>query len=98
VTEVVFRALPEVRALLPADWYREVAIAPLERAVVFRDGVPVAFLRPGVHRFWTVDASVTMTKLDVTKALPALVDASGSSGASQRPTCVGPKSPSPAGS
>ena len=32
----------------------------------------VAFLRPGVHRFWTLDASVTMTKFDVTKALPAL--------------------------
>ncbi|MES1182767.1 MAG: slipin family protein [Myxococcales bacterium] len=72
VTELVFRALPEVRALLSADWYREVAIAPLERAVLFRDGVPVAFLRPGVHRFWTLDASVTLTKFDVTKALPAL--------------------------
>jgi regulator of protease activity HflC (stomatin/prohibitin superfamily) len=71
-TDLVFRALPEVRAMLQADWFREVAIAPLERAVLFRDGVPVVFLRPGVHRFWMVDASVTLTKFDVTKALPAL--------------------------
>ena len=71
-TELVFRALPEVRAMLASDWYREVTVAPLERAVLFRDGVPVAFLRPGVHRFWTIDASVTLTKFDVTQALPAL--------------------------
>jgi regulator of protease activity HflC (stomatin/prohibitin superfamily) len=71
-TELVFRALPEVRAMLQADWFREVTVAPLERAVLFRDGVPVAFLRPGVHRFWTVDASVSLTKFDVTKALPPL--------------------------
>ena len=70
--ELVFRALPEVRALLDAEWYREVTVAPLERAVLFRDGVPVVFLRPGVHRYWTVDASVTLMKLDVTQALPAL--------------------------
>src|SRR5258706_15483917 len=59
VTELVFRALPEVRAMLASDWYREVTVAPLQRAVLFRDGVPLAFLRPGVHRYWTVDASVT---------------------------------------
>src|SRR4051812_30406385 len=53
--ELVFRALPEVRAVLPADWYREVTVAPLQRAVLFRDGLPVAFLRPGVHRYWALD-------------------------------------------
>jgi regulator of protease activity HflC (stomatin/prohibitin superfamily) len=70
--ELVFKALPEVRALVPADWYREVTVGPLERAVLFRDGTPIVFLRPGVHRYWTVDASVTLKKLDVTQALPAL--------------------------
>ena len=70
--ELVFKALPEVRALVPADWFREVTLGPLERAVLFRDGTPVVFLRPGVHRYWTVDASVTLKKLDVTQALPAL--------------------------
>lgn len=70
--ELVFRALPEVRAMLPSDQFREVTVAPLQRAVLFRDGVPVAFLRPGVHRYWTVDASVTLSMFDVTKALPSL--------------------------
>ena len=70
--ELVFRALPEVRAMLPADWYREVTVAPLQRAVLFRDGLPVAFLRPGVHRYWALDASVTLSMFDVTKALPSL--------------------------
>jgi regulator of protease activity HflC (stomatin/prohibitin superfamily) len=72
VLELVFRALPEVRALLPSDWYREVTLSPLQRGVLFRDGTPVAFLRPGVHRFWTIDPSVTLQLFDVTKALPPL--------------------------
>ena len=72
VTELVFRAQPAVRAQLASDWYREVTIAPLERGVLFRDGVPVAFLRPGVHRYWVVDASVTLSMFDVSKALPPL--------------------------
>lgn len=72
VNDLLFRALPEVRALLSKDWYREVTVAPLQRAVLFQDGVPVAFLRPGVHRFWTLDESVSLTTFDVTQALPAL--------------------------
>jgi len=70
--ELSFRALPEVRALLPNDWYREVTLGPLERGALFRDGAPVAFLRPGVHRFWTIDPSVTLQRFVVTQALPAL--------------------------
>jgi len=72
VSDLLFKALPEVRALLAKDWYREVTIAPLQRAVLFQDGVPVAFLRPGVHRFWTLDESVSLTTFDVTQPLPAL--------------------------
>jgi regulator of protease activity HflC (stomatin/prohibitin superfamily) len=72
VTELVFRALPEVRAQLASDWFREVTVTPLQRGVLFRDGVPAAFLRPGVHRFWTVDASVSLVLFDVTQAVPAL--------------------------
>ncbi len=72
VTELLLRALPEVRAQLPADWYREVTLAPLERAVLSVDGVPMLFLRPGVHRYWAVHESVTLAKFDVTKALPPL--------------------------
>jgi regulator of protease activity HflC (stomatin/prohibitin superfamily) len=72
VTELLFKALPEVRALLDASWFREVTIASLERGVLFKDGVPVVFLRPGVHRYWTVDESVTLKRFDVTQALPPL--------------------------
>ncbi len=70
--ELEFRALPEVRALLPDDWYNEVTLSSLERAVLFRDGTPVAFLRPGVHRFWTIDPSVTLQRFVVTQPLPPL--------------------------
>jgi len=72
VTELMLRALPEVRAQLPAEWYREVTIAPLERAVLSVDGVPVLFLRPGVHRYWAVHESVTLARFDVSKPLPPL--------------------------
>ena len=33
-------------------------IAANERGIVYRDGKPAVFLRPGVHRLWTVDPSV----------------------------------------
>jgi len=70
--KLVFRALPQVRALLERAWYDEVTLGPLERGVLFRDGVPAVFLRPGVHRFWRVDASVRLVVYDVAKPLPAL--------------------------
>jgi regulator of protease activity HflC (stomatin/prohibitin superfamily) len=72
VTELVLRALPEVRAKLPNEWYREVTIAPLSRAVLSVDGVPMLFLRPGVHRYWSVHESVTLSTFDVTRPLPPL--------------------------
>src|SRR6185369_11814576 len=72
VTELLLRALPEVRAKLPSEWYREVTISALERAVLSVDGVPVLFLRPGVHRYWAVHESVTLTTFDVSKPLPPL--------------------------
>jgi regulator of protease activity HflC (stomatin/prohibitin superfamily) len=69
---LVFRAAPEVRAMLPSEWYAEVTLGTFERAVLYRDGAPVAFLRPGVHRFWTVDPSVRLQRLVVTEPLPPL--------------------------
>jgi hypothetical protein len=70
--QLVFRALPEVRALLAQAWYEEVALGPLERGVLYRDGVPVVFLRPGVHRYWKTDASVRLLVFSVGEPLPAL--------------------------
>lgn len=72
--ELVFRALPEVRAVLPAEWYREVALGARERGVLYRDGVPRVFLRPGVHRYWAVDPSVTLQVYSVDEPMPELSD------------------------
>lgn len=72
VDQLVFRAPPEVRATLAAAWYREVTLGALERGVLYRDGVPVVFLRPGVHRYWQADASVQLVVFDVGERLPAL--------------------------
>ena len=55
---LVFQGLPEVRALLPRTWFQEVTLAPRERGILYRDGKPCGFLRPGTHRYWTVDPSV----------------------------------------
>jgi regulator of protease activity HflC (stomatin/prohibitin superfamily) len=70
--KLVFRAPAEVRAVLPAEWFREVTLGELERGVLYRDGIPVTFLRPGVHRFWTGDASVRLVTFSVAEPLPPL--------------------------
>jgi regulator of protease activity HflC (stomatin/prohibitin superfamily) len=70
--KLVFRALPEVRALLPREWFAEVTLGPLERAILYRDGAPAVFMRPGTHRYWTVDPSVRLVVFDVSQPLPAL--------------------------
>ncbi len=69
---LVFQALAEVRAILPADWYKEVTLGPRERGVLYRDDVPKAFLRPGTHRYWTVDPSVRLDVLAVDAPMPEL--------------------------
>ncbi len=71
---LVFKALPEVRALLPNDWYREVTIGRRERALLYRDGRPQVFMRPGVHRFWAVDPSVELVVMSVDAPMPELTD------------------------
>ncbi len=70
--ELVFRALPEVRAILEPNWFAEVVLQPWERGVLYRDAFPMLFLRPGTHRYWTVDPSVKLQVLDVREPLPAL--------------------------
>ncbi len=72
--ELLFTALPEVRAMLPDDWYDEVKLFAHQRAVLYRDGKPVVFLRPGVHRYWTVDPSVELKLFSVGEAMPELTD------------------------
>jgi regulator of protease activity HflC (stomatin/prohibitin superfamily) len=72
--KLLFQALPEVRAILPKDWYGEASLASHERAIVFQDGRPKAFLRPGTHRYWKVDETVRLEVLDVRGAMPELGD------------------------
>jgi regulator of protease activity HflC (stomatin/prohibitin superfamily) len=69
-----FSAAPEVRDRLPDNWYSEVSLNSRQRGVLFKDGVPKVFLRPGVHRYWTIDASVKLVVLSVDDRLPELTD------------------------
>lgn len=71
---LIFGALPEVRAVLPADWYAEVTVQDGQRAVVFGDGRPKVFLRPGTYRYWTVDPSVELRVFSVTEPMPKLTN------------------------
>ncbi len=72
--KLVFNALPEVRAVLPKDWFGEASLATYERGVLFHDGRPKLFLRPGTHRFWKIDDSVRLAIYSVRDAMPELDD------------------------
>lgn len=74
VDELVVTAAPAVLAVVPADWYEVIHLAPGQRAVVLRDDKPVKFLRPGIHRVWKVDATVTFRVFTVTEPVPDLTD------------------------
>jgi regulator of protease activity HflC (stomatin/prohibitin superfamily) len=74
VEELVFTAAAEVRKLLPDVWYAEATIGPRQRGILLRDERPVRFLRPGTHRFWTVDPSVVLRVLDIDQPVPELTD------------------------
>jgi hypothetical protein len=63
--EILLRALPEVRAVMPKDWYSEVNLASEQRGVIYVEGVPTLFLRPGMHRYFTVNQTVTLQVFDV---------------------------------
>jgi regulator of protease activity HflC (stomatin/prohibitin superfamily) len=71
---LVFAALPEVRALLPQEWFAEVTIADNERGVLYRDGAPRLFLRPGVHRYWRADPSVELRIFLIDAPMPKLTN------------------------
>ena len=68
--DLVFQAAPEVRAVLPAEWYREVTLGERERGVLFKDGRPKLFLRAGTHRFWIVDPSVRLEIFSLDAKMP----------------------------
>lgn len=72
--ELVFTAAPDVLALMPEPWFRTVTLTANQRAVILREGKPAKFLRPGVHRVWTVNPQVTVQVFDVTEPAPELTD------------------------
>src|SRR5215470_6746013 len=69
---LTFTAPAAVLAALPADWYQTVQIASGHYGLVLRDGRAVAFLRPGIHRVWTVDRAVEVRAHVETDPLPEL--------------------------
>jgi regulator of protease activity HflC (stomatin/prohibitin superfamily) len=69
---LVFHALPEVRAVLPHDSFEEVTLGSRERGILYADGRAREFLRPGTHRYWTVDPSVRLELLSVDAPVPEL--------------------------
>jgi regulator of protease activity HflC (stomatin/prohibitin superfamily) len=71
---LVLDAPTAIRAALPADWFAEVRIGTHERGLIYKDGVPRAFVRPGSLRYWTVDPSVELVVLSIDEAMPELTD------------------------
>jgi regulator of protease activity HflC (stomatin/prohibitin superfamily) len=69
---LIFNAAPEVRTMLPETWFKEVQLAAHERALLYRDKLPVQYLRSGVHRYWATDASIELRRFDLREAVPAL--------------------------
>lgn len=74
VRPLVFEAENEMLAVLPSNWYREITLANDERAILFREGRPRAFLRPGTHRYFVFDSGVTLERYAVDAPMPELTD------------------------
>ncbi len=74
VDELLVTAPTAVRALFPAEWLHEVQLGPRQRGVLVRDGRPAKFLRPGTHRYWTVDNTVELRVFSVDEPMPELTD------------------------
>lgn len=72
--ELRLEALPPVRDMLPDTWFSEVSLNSRQRGVLMRDGIPRVFLRPGTHRYWTVDPSVKLIVLSVDHEMPELTE------------------------
>src|SRR5512139_338547 len=72
--ELVFTAPAAVLAALPSEWYETVHLAAGQYGIVLRDERPVAFLRPGIHRMWKVEANITLRVYDEKESLPELTD------------------------
>lgn len=72
--DLVFVAPPDVIAMLPPAWFTTKHLGIEERAIVYRDDKPAKFLRPGVHRIWTINPNVAVKTFQVTGEAPELTD------------------------
>jgi len=69
---LVFEMPPELRAMLPPDWYSEITLGTSERGILWRDGVPKLYFGPGTHRYWEVDDTLRVQVFSVLEAMPEL--------------------------
>jgi regulator of protease activity HflC (stomatin/prohibitin superfamily) len=74
-SDLLVDAPAAVRRLLEEqNWIDEAELAPNQRGVLFRDGAPVHYLRPGIHRFWVVDPGVELRVMDINDPVPEMTD------------------------
>lgn len=71
---LAFDALPELRAQLPAAWYRELTVKNEQRAILFKDGRPQLYLRPATHRYWSVDPTLELRVFLLDEPMPELTE------------------------
>ncbi len=64
----------EVRAVIGEGAFGEARLSAGQRGVLFRQGQPVVFLRPGIHRYWAVDPSVELHVFDTREPVPDVTD------------------------
>jgi regulator of protease activity HflC (stomatin/prohibitin superfamily) len=69
---LVFEMPAELRAVLPETWYGEIVLGPSERAVLWHDGKPHAFLKSGTHRYFLADDTVRVQVFSVLEDMPVL--------------------------
>ncbi|HUS31088.1 MAG TPA: slipin family protein [Kofleriaceae bacterium] len=72
IDQVVFHTLPVVLEALPPEWYETVRLAQGQYGIVYVDERPTQFLRPGVHRVWTLNGDVRLRAFVETDPLPEL--------------------------
>ena len=63
---------PEVRAIIPAEAIETVTVGNRQRALLYFEGAPKRYLRPGTHRFWTLAGSVTLRAFSIDEDVPDL--------------------------
>lgn len=72
--ELTFSAPALVLQALPVEWFETVHLAQGQYGIALRDERAVAFLRPGVHRIWKLEANVALRVYAETDPLPELTD------------------------